>query len=300
MSIHDLLLLHVTLFLGVAPLPAEEPAGVAAAVCWLEGEATRHTPTPQTLALLDLLPAGTEIETAAGAELTLVFADGRRSVLAAASRARVEPGGLNVLKGSARNLEPVPAAVALSRLDPVDDPGRRPGAARIRGTGAGAITVLAPRNGEVVLAESVVLRFTAAQGTESYRVEVSDAAGRPVFTTETIAGETTTLELTVPFEVLAPATSYFWRVRRPSGQRWETLGSAVFTTLSAAAAETRRQLGEQIERGDDPSLRLLRAGFDQQHGLTREACADLAGLRTTSQGEALERLRGELGCEAAP
>lgn len=236
------------------------------------------------------LPApapGAQVRTVGESEAALVFFDGRRFVVEAASSAAIAMEGVRAEAGSVRRLEPIPA---VADIPPLARPGTRPGADRIRheAGGGGAPFELYPRDA-ALLADAAVLRFAPVPGVERYRVEVIDDRGAEVFIAETAAKA-----VDVPAGRLAPGSVYYWRVTsRERGFH----GGAFFVALSEAAAGARRRLTEQTTDRGDSRLDLLLAEVDRSLGLRREACKRLPNAaRWTLDREPLERALEALEC----
>ncbi len=242
------------------------------------------------VSLYQRLLVGSEIRTAGGAEVTLVFFDGRRYVVEASSRVVVKADGARVASGSVRTLPSVPALAEIPRLD---QPGNRPSADRIRQHETDAVAAsfrLYPR-GASLLADDAILRFTPFAGAETYRVEIIDPQGEEVYTEET---ETTRIR--VPVGRLVPGAVYYWRV---SAKDRGLLGGAFFVTVSDEVAQARRRLIAQAARDDDPGLRLLAAEVDRGLGLRQEACRGLPDSAFEALGEEIRATLVErFGCEA--
>ncbi|MCP4658248.1 MAG: hypothetical protein GY856_22780, partial [bacterium] len=281
MRLRDVLTLTLTLTLtlivvllscpSISGLAAPEAGEAVAIVCWITGEATVERPTAagvEPLAVLDRLAPGSVVRTAPASEVTVVFFDGRRFAIGAASRVAIRADDAQSEAGSVRILDPVPAVAELARLARSENPGKRPGAGRIRHTGTSDTTFeLYPRDGAALLSAAAILRFTPIAGVEEYRVEVIDEADEEVFAVETAA-----TEVPVPAGVLQPGIMYGWRVRSLDRGRLILHGEALFVTLSDQNARARRRLAERAADADDPGLRLLLAAIDRSLGLWRDAC----------------------------
>ncbi len=281
---------------SVAAVPAGTAGEAAAIVCWLTGEATVRTAEAtraEPLALLDRLPSGAVVQTGPRSELTLVFFDGARAVVEAGSRAVIRTGDTTAVAGRVRRLEPVPAVARLPQIAESENPGRRPGAGRIRDTEPnGSQVELYPRAGAALLSDAPILRFTAAKGVEEYHIEVTDLAGEEVF-----AATTGALEVRLPVVALRPETLHYWRLSSPAGDGRRLHGDGLFVVLDEAASGARRQLAEQAAASRDPGLEMLLAEADRRLGLRREACLGLASaVRRHPDDGALERALQRFEC----
>lgn len=299
----DVLTLAVLLGLPIGPAPSlgdGDPARAVAIVCHIDGTATlQHGAAvpAEPLALFERLRPGTVVLTAAEAEVTLVFFDGRRYLVEAASRAVVEVDRLRLDEGSSRTLEPVPVVAEIAPIAWSENPGRRPGAGRIREAGWSVThpVTLYPGDGTSVRADRATLYFAlAGEGeVEIYRVEIRDSAGEAVFTVETEA-----TRVDVPPGTLRPRASYYWRVGAFAAGRPTLRRDALFVTLGEEQASARQRLAAAAAASrEDPALRLLLADFDRRLGLRREACLGLASASAVDPGNrAIERLRLDLAC----
>ncbi len=291
-----LILSTVLLALWQSPSTAAPEAAAdeaVAIVSWVRGEATLRQPATAAavpVKLLDRLAAGSLIETASAAEVTVVLIDGQRYAIGAASQVSVEAASLEVLMGSVRSLQSIPAIARLSRIAPAESPGRHAAAIRIRtaATAGSHRFELYPRAEAAVFGDDATLRFSSRKNVGEVRIEVKDAAGLEVFSTSTAA-----TEIRIPAGALEPGAAYYWRVE--SALQDILHGGAIFRTLSEDAAGARRELAAQAEASGEPGLALLLAAVDHRLGLRREACEGLARI-VAAEPDAVDGALEAFGC----
>ncbi len=260
--------------------PANDDVAV---VFWLAGDAWtvaaagRRVP----LHLFAWLAAGTRVVAAPGARVALAFADGGRWELDGEAAATVAAAGPTAVAGAVRALPKVPPLPQLPPIDPRARPGGRAAAVRIRGDAP--VRVLAPRDGEAILAEPVLLRFAPVPDLTRYRVAVEDEEGHVLLETE-IEAATETAGVQVPAGALRPGGSYVWKVRGPRTPA--LLASARFQTLPAAAAAGRAALAASLSAETTPQALTLLAAADLALGLREAARERLAAAREAAPDNA--------------
>jgi hypothetical protein len=253
------------------------------------------TAAPKPLALFDRLPAGTRIETEAGATLLLVYRSGERVRVASGTAVTVSSRDVAISRGRVERLSPVRP---LPAFDPPAVDLRRPGVAAVRIRGDG-IDGLYPSGGARTIAEATVLAFAAPGGPGSFTVEIENALGRVVF-----AGRTAGPSLAVPAEALVPGGEYVWRVSARSPAGVAVRGEAAFATLSAGEAAWRADVRRTVASSAQPPVWL--AEIDLGLGLWHEARDGFRAAVGVTPGGAdviaarLEALAGILGAGGAP
>jgi hypothetical protein len=259
------------ILLAVLPLPAfaqEHAASEAVAVVssvtgsvTLTAQADKKSP----VRLFDWLPAGSVLESAAGSNVTLVFADGRRYEIVEKSRVSLGPAGPKAAAGSVRPLEavpPMPRLVAIS----ASHVGARSGAIRVRQGSDLHFRNLYPNGASVTLPDSTVLSFAPIDGASRYRVELEDASGKTVFDAETpLSG------VRVPAGILRPESRYYWKVRTIERSGPSVRGESEFVTLGEEDILRRAAVRAVLEKRSDIESLALMAEIDRRLELLMEA-----------------------------
>jgi hypothetical protein len=244
-------------------LRAEDASDAAALVVTASGplSVSERSGGVRSIGALEWLPSGSTLDS--GRQTALVaLAGGRRFELLAGARVRVAPDRLEVLAGTAHELERVPPIPKVARLAAHEQAGTRSGAMRIRGRRIGR---LYPRGEAVTLAEATTLRFSPEPGIVDYQVELEDDEGATVFHVATRGGE-----VLVARDVLRPGRRYRWSVRGGSADGLAR-GEAEFSTLELEAAAARQKLVESIGDSQQVAALALLAEVDRQLGLLLEA-----------------------------
>jgi len=240
------------------PIPSVAGAEPVAIVCWVQGQAVvvaADRPTP--LALFARLPAGVLVETRAGSEVRLVFANGERYRLLAASRGRVTRERLEGPRGSVERLSPVPAVAALRPLM-FDGEIRSAAAVRFRAPATLPAADSAPPV-TIVVPDHAVLSLAPREATRRYRVEVDDEGGRRVLSVASAGAQ-----VALPRGVLKAGGLYYWRAEPVGG------GAAISGLLKALTSEevrAREELRRWIVASPEPDLEVLLAEVDRALGL---------------------------------
>jgi hypothetical protein len=215
--------------------------------------------------LFDWLPAGSVIESAAGSNVTLVFADGRRYEIVEKSRVSLGAAGPKSAAGSVRPLEavpPMPRLVAIS----VSHAGAKSGAIRVRQGSDLHFRNLYPNGASVTLPDSTVLRFAPIEGALRYRVELEDESGKTVFDAETPLSA-----VTVPTGILRPGSRYYWKVRTIERSGPSVRGDSEFATLGEEDIRRREAVRAALEKKNDVESLALMAEIDRRLELLLEA-----------------------------
>lgn len=211
------------------------------------------------LVIYDWIPAGAEIQVGPNSVMTVVLASGRRFALGALARATVAPKGLTWNGDAGRELSPLPPMPHLPPLSSKNRPVGTAGAVRVRGE---RITGLHPASGDRSLADQAALLFQPVQGASKYRVEVADAGGQVVFTTET-----SVTEVTVPAGLLKPAGTYYWRVETLDRFGAAARGEAQFSTADTGTERSRAAMADMLTASSDARALGLLAEIDRRIGL---------------------------------
>lgn len=285
----SLILLFVLLAAAVTGLAADPDAGPRAPVALLSGvrgEVRVHAASGRRVArLFDRLQAGDLLSTGDRAEAIVVFRNGTRARVTAASEARIEATGATRVRGGLDRLSAVPA---MPRVAPVAGAGTTIAAVRIR---ADRIRLIEPRSGTTTLADDTQLRFEPVT-TDEHEVTIENADGQVVFTTRIRSGL-----VVVPPGVLQPDTAYLWRVlaRRPTG--FDVRGDGRFRTLAVRDARARVEWRAALAGADADALALL-AEIDWTLGLWREAEAGFRAAAAAGATDPVIQMR--LSALAAP
>jgi hypothetical protein len=242
--------------------------------------------------LFDWLPVGSVIESAAGSDLTLVFADGRRYEIGEKSRVTLAPAGPKSSAGTLRPLEAVPPMPRLVAISTVRA-GARSGAIRVRSGSDLHFRNLYPNGESVAIPESTVLRFAPIEGASRYRVELEDETGKTVFDAETPLSA-----VTVPVGILRPGSRYYWKVRTIERSGPSVRGESDFTTLGEEDIRRRAAVSAVLmKKGDTESLALM-AEIDHRLGLLMEAREGFqAALAKAPEDAALQRALADLDAQ---
>jgi hypothetical protein len=284
------------LFALASPAVADE---VAALVSALKGEVRVSGPAaPRPLELFDWLPPGASLETAAGASLTLAFANGSRYELGPLARATVATDGLQKTAGPVKALAAVPKLPRLVALAADERVGAQAGAVRVR---AAQIGGLYPHGGAMALADAAALRFRPLPGVTRYRVEIETRDGERVLQTESDGSSA----VPVPAGLLKAGAVYYWRVRALEGSGLTPASEELLRTVSEEAAASRAALRAAVAGSSDASSLSLLAAVDRSLGLLIEAEGGLeAALAAAPQDaglrKALERAKREVSGEKSP
>jgi len=264
----------------------------------LSGEASITTTggASRPVRLLDHLPSGTTVTVGPSSRLAMAFMNGLRYELGERSRVTLGPKDLTARTGPVRGISRLPPLPCLLPIAAKDRPGPRAGAVRIRGE---SITGLDPRDGVIVLADGVVLRFQPVAGAKEYRIEIQDPEGRTAYS----AGIESP-PLNVPGEKLRAGASYLWRVRTAGRPGAVARGEAEFVTLNEAAAKAREEAREVL-MGEGPDSLPLLAEIDRSLGLLLKAREDLETALVNNPGnpaiqEALAAIDARLEQENDP
>jgi len=229
---------------------------------------------PHGLGLFERLVVGAILRTDSRSNVTVAFANGQRFELRGEANATVGREGFARTRGLVRTLTPVPP---LHRIPAVRDlGGGRTAALRVRGQGVGG---LYPRDGAAVLRDETILRFSAPPEAGPCRVEVQDAAGDTVFSTDRGSSE-----VVPPKGVLAPGEHYAWRVRCPAATGVTLRADASFVMLSKEQETARAALKAAAQA--DATLLALLAEIDQGLGLLREAREEFRAAAALEPGNA--------------
>ena len=253
----------VTRLVGVAQVDGAPVSGFS----WLREGATLRVPEGQNA-------------------LTLVFASGRRFELSGPASLTLTASGPVRTAGQVAEVGALPPLPPLAPVVTGEDFSPRAAAVRLRGQ---RIVGLRPGVGWVARADSLRLQFTPLAQAAAYRVYVEDEEGEIVHQAQVTGGEAA-----VPPGLLKPGRRYVWRVRTAPGSGVEGLGTAEFSTLGAAEAESRSRLRAALA-GDDAATALLLAEVDRQMGLLGEARETLQRAQEAHPGDpALEAALGRI------
>lgn len=250
-------------------------------VASLSGRVTRatHQGKPAPVSALDLIPAGTVLQTAAKSSVTVLLPDGRRLELGPAARATIDATGPSHIVGPVHELEPLPP---IYKPQPLAIASETVAVTRFRG--ATSIAELCPRQGMVALAGSVKLSFRKVTGADRYEVVLENDDGEQLLD-----------ERTASTEIIPPAlqagSHYSWSVRAFGAAGVITEDQASFVTLSEEQAKARQSFAEGLRRNVEPSLALaLLALVDLETGLVREAIDGFqAALQLKTNDAAIRR-----------
>ena len=295
--LHSLVHRAVGLCAGCAPLllPGAASAAGVAQVMSAQGKVEVCQAGQRAFkgaSLMLMLDAGDQVQTARGAQATILFyKDGHREDLLAGSLARVAPDRLQVLMGK-RVVDPRRlSGPALGRVQGrsllTAAPGRA-GVGALRAGPAGEAGLLVRSPVATVRAGRPALEWETAAAADRYRVALCDADGKP--RAEPALSPATRLPYPDTWPALAAGEAGTIRVTALAGEKEVVTGRSGFQVLSvqgaeALAAEEPALLERLAAAPGDTPTRILLAQLYEQHNLLGEAAAQFEEVVRLNAGD---------------